>query len=146
MIRRLRRMHRVVFVFLALGIPVLLARAFASRPLAPLSPSPLPPATTIAAADLAATWMTRLGPLRYRLEAARADSTGFIALGPAAALRAPDLLVYWTTRPAPLSTIEDADLLLGRLDGEVPVIIRLPLGHRSVVGTLELPATQGPRP
>jgi hypothetical protein len=160
MIRRLRRTHRVVFAFLALGIPILLTRAFASRPLAPLSAPPLPPAGTINASDLTASWLTQLGALRYRLVPGAADSPGSIALGPATALRAPDLLVYWTRRDAPLSTIEDGDRLLGRLDAVLPVVIVLPpaasdssgtlvlysLAHRSVVGTLELPAAQGSRP
>lgn len=160
MIRRLRRTHRAVFVFLALGIPVLLTRAFASRPLAPLSAPPSPSAATINASDLTATWLTQLGPLRYRRVPAAADSPGSIALGPATALRAPDLLVYWTSRDAPLSTIEDGDRLLGRLNGELPVVIVPPpaasdspgtlvlysLAHRSVIGTLALPAAQGSRP
>ncbi len=161
MIRRLRQGHRVVFVFLALGIPVLLTRAFASRPREPLSVPPSPPAATIDASDLTGSWMTQLGPLRYRREPPTAgNSPASIALGPAGALRAPDLLVYWTRRDAQLSTIEDGDFLLGRLDGEVPVVFSLPpgatdssgtlvlysLAHQSVVGALELPVEQGSRP
>lgn len=160
MIRRLRRTHRVVFVFLALVIPVLLTRAFASRPLQTLSPPPLPRAASINASDLTATWMTQLGPLRYREEPATSNTPATIALGPASALRAPDLLVYWTRRDAPLSTIENGDRLLGRLDGVSPAVMALPLeastnagtlvlyslAHQSVVGTLGLAAGEEPRP
>lgn len=161
MIRRLRQAHRLVFVFLALAIPVLLTRAFASRPLSPRSAQLLPAGGAISTSDITATWVTQLGALRYRLDQPNvANSPAFIAFGPAATLRGPDLLVYWTSRAAPVATIEDGDLLLGRLDGAAPVVIPLPpaasdsfgtlvlysLAHRSVVGTLALPAAQGARP
>jgi len=161
MIRRLRRAHRVLFILLAMGIPVLLTKAFASRPQWPISTPPLPGAATINPSGLADTWATQLGPLRYRLQPPGSIAPPVsITLGPATSLRAPDLLVYWTKRETPVATIVDGDLLLGRLDGEAPVVLSLPpsasgrsgrlvlysLAHRSVVGTLELPSGQGSSP
>jgi hypothetical protein len=159
MIRRLRQVHRVAFVFLALVIPVLMTRALASRPADPRPP--LPAVGAVGAAGGMATWSTALGPIRYRVVPPRsAAEPASVELAPVTPLRAPDLLLYWSHRAGPLTAIEGEDRLLGRLDGGPPVAIRLPagasdsagtlvlysLGHQAIVGSLSLGPARGALP
>jgi hypothetical protein len=156
-IRRLRQVHRVVFVFLALTIPVVMTRALASRPAEAGPAAPVGGLEGIDPSTLSRTWLTTAGPIRFRLEPPQAAAgPATLLLAPDGILRAPDLLLYWTPRSGPISAIVDGDTLLGRLTGTTPVSVRLPpeaaagegtvvlfsLAHQSVVAALPLDSTQ----
>jgi len=158
MIRELRARHRAVFAVLAVGLPIGLGFALASRgsvpPISPGSPGPIEAAAGVPSGTPEVDTRARAGDVELRVRMWRPEADGAVALELRAArdLELPDVLVYWADSDQARELPPNA-VLLGPLAGTRARCWRLPrrapgvagrlylysLGHQELAASLELP-------
>jgi hypothetical protein len=136
-IRRLRVLHRFVFVALALALPALLVAGLRAR----RHTIPFPPAT-VSTSDTSGFRLLEKSGLGVR------TSSGSIEVIPLRTLTAPDPLLYWSRK----DSLGEGAMLLGPLEGmslrrysipESGYLIVYSLGRREIVAADRIELSEG---